>query len=135
MQNGLTRRPVNLCNIVETHMGKPFDLEERTYLFANQVRSFLKQLPRTVGNQEDGRQLIRSSGSVAANYVEANEAISKKERLLRLRTSRKEAKESALWLRLLDTGTTPAVETERIELPQEARELLKILSAIILKNE
>ena len=116
-------------------MGKPFDLEERTYLFANQVRSFLKQLPRTVGNQEDGRQLIRSSGSVAANYVEANEAISKKERLLRLRTSRKEAKESALWLRLLDTGTTPAVETERIELPQEARELLKILSAIILKNE
>jgi four helix bundle protein len=116
-------------------MDKPFDLEERTYLFAKQVRSFLKTLPRTVANQEDGRQLVRSSGSVGANYIEAIESLGKKDRLFRLRTARKEAKESALWLRLLDTGTTQSVEAERDNLLQEARELVKILSSIIRKSE
>jgi four helix bundle protein len=53
---------------------KLMDLERRTFLFAQRVRSFVKLVPRTVGSYEDGKQVIRSSGSVAANYVEANEA-------------------------------------------------------------
>lgn len=112
---------------------KPYDLQERTFLFAKCVRAFVKKLPRTVGNVEDVKQLIRSSGSVGANYIGANEGLSKKDCLLRLRIARKETKESIHWLRLLDTGDLPATDTERTELVQEASELQIILSAIIAK--
>jgi four helix bundle protein len=83
---------------------KPRDLEERTFLFAQSIRSFVKVLPRTMGNTEDVRQLIRASGSVAANWIEANEALSRKDFLLRVKISRREAKESRLFLRLLETN-------------------------------
>jgi len=78
-----------------------YDLEERTFQFAKDVRLFLKKLPSTLNNLEDGKQLIRSSGSIGANYIEANEYLSKKDFLMRLKISRKEAKESIYWLRLL----------------------------------
>jgi len=55
-----------------------FDLEERTFRFAEQVRHFARRLPRTLCNIEDVPQVVRSSGSVGANYIEANEALSKK---------------------------------------------------------
>jgi four helix bundle protein len=83
---------------------KPYDLEERTFLFAKRVRQFVKKLPRTVSNLEDVKQLVKASGSVGANYIEANEALGKKDFLMRLKISRKEAKESIYWLRLVDTG-------------------------------
>ena len=54
---------------------KPRDLEDRTFLFAESVRTFVKQLPRTVSNTEDVRQLVRASGSVAANWIEADESL------------------------------------------------------------
>jgi four helix bundle protein len=57
---------------------KKYDLEERTFRFAQDVRSFVKTLPRTVSNIEDVKQLVRASGSVGANYIEANEALGKK---------------------------------------------------------
>lgn len=57
---------------------RPYDLEERTYLFARDVRLFVKALPRTAANVEDAKQLIRSSGSIGANYIEANESLGKK---------------------------------------------------------
>jgi four helix bundle protein len=113
---------------------RPYDLEERTFVFARCVRVFVKRLPRTVGNIEDVRQLIRSSGSIGANYIEANEALSKKDFLLRIRISRKEAKESRFWLRLLETGADASVGTERDRLIAESSELLKILSAIVHKS-
>jgi four helix bundle protein len=46
---------------------KAYDLEERTFRFAQDVRRFVKRLPRTVANLEDVKQLVRSSGSVGAN--------------------------------------------------------------------
>jgi len=73
---------------------KKYDLEERTFLFAKRARAFVKRLPRTISNIEDGRQLVKSSGSVGANYIEANEALSKKDFLVRIKISRKESKES-----------------------------------------
>lgn len=76
-----------------------YDLEERTFQFAKAVRLFVKTLPNTLANVEDGKQLIKSSGSVGANYREANESLSKKDFVMRI--SRKEAKESAYWLRLI----------------------------------
>jgi four helix bundle protein len=77
------------------------DLEDRTFQFADAVRHFVKHLPRTLANTEDVRQLVRASGSVAANWIEADEALSKKDFLMRAKIRRKEAKESRLFLRLL----------------------------------
>ena len=117
----------------ETSQHQRYDLEDRSFEFARQVRATVKLLPRTSANIEDGLQLIRSSGSVGANYIEANEAISKKDFVHRLRISRKEAKETRYWLRLLDVEQAPELAAERATLVQEATELLKILNAIIEK--
>jgi four helix bundle protein len=114
---------------------KPRDLEDRTFLFAESVRTFVKELPRTANNIEDIRQLARASGSVAANWIEADEALSKKDFLMRVKICRKEAKESRLFLRLVDTGSTKATLAHRDGLATEARELTLILSSIISKNE
>lgn len=114
---------------------KLYDLEERTFLFAKRTRAFAKLLPRTIGNFEDGPQLVRASGSVGANYIEANEAFSKKDFLMRIKICRKEAKESRYWLQLVDTKSDPALEKERKELIQEATELMNIFGSIIRKSE
>lgn len=108
---------------------KPRDLEERTFLFAQSIRAFVKTLPRTVGNTEDGRQLVRASGSVAANWIEADEALSKKDFLMRAKICRKEAKESRLFLRLIEVDSKSI--DHRDALAAEARELTLIFSAII----
>jgi four helix bundle protein len=112
-----------------------FDLEERTFQFARRVREFARKLPRTICNMEDVKQVVRSSGSVGANYIEANESLSKKDFLNRIRISRKEAKEAAYWLRLLDTQENVALEREREALATEAKELMRIMSAIMRNSE
>lgn len=114
---------------------KPRDLENRTFEFAQSVRAFVKQLPRTLSNTEDVRQLVRASGSVAANWIEADEALSKKDFLMRAKICRKEAKESRLFLRLLDSGSTKDNLASRDTLATEARELTLIFSSIISKSE
>jgi four helix bundle protein len=114
---------------------KPKDLEDRTALFAEQVRAFVRTLPRTISNIEDVKQLVRSSGSVAANCIEADEALGNQDRLMRFRISRKEAKESQLWLRLVSTGNDEVVDARRSALWQEAYELKLIFTAIIKKLE
>lgn len=67
----------------------------------------------SVGNKEDSKQLIRSSGSVGANYIEANEALSKKDFRMRIKISRKEAKGSRYWLRLVDIDGSEDLAEER----------------------
>ena len=114
---------------------KCYDLEDRTLQFASDVRAFVKRLPRTIANEEDARQLIRASGSVGANYIEANESLGKKDFVMRAKISRKEAKESRYWLRLLDTGGDGVVEKQRASLIQESTELLNIFGAIVRKCE
>ena len=110
-----------------------YDLEERTFRFAKDVRSFVKMLPKTISNIEDIKQVARSSGSVGANYIEANEAISKKDFSYRIKICRKESKESSFFLRLLDTNSDKNLDMERDRLVQEAVELTKIFGAIINK--
>jgi four helix bundle protein len=112
-----------------------YDLEERTFQFAKAVRLFVKTLPKTVANIEDGKQVVRSSGSVGANYREANEALSKKDFVMRIKISRKEAKESAYWLRLIHETNELENVNEALRLIQEAIELKKILSAILEKSK
>src|SRR6266404_3252030 len=111
------------------------DLEERTFRFAETIRAFVKELPRTLSNTEDARQLVRASGSVAANWIEADEALSKKDFLMRMKICRKEAKECRLFLRLIDTGSAKGSVGDRDALIAEARELVLIFSSIISKSE
>lgn len=92
----------------------------------------MRGLPRTICNIEDVKQLVRASGSVAANCIEANEALGAKDRVMKFRIARKEAKECQLWLRLLDAGSDP---TTRDAIRQEAYELKLIFTAIIKKLE
>ena len=113
---------------------KRFDLEERTFAFAKRVREFVKRLSKTIGNVEDSRQLIRSSGSVGGNYIEANESLSKKDFILRIKICRKEAKESRYWLRLIE-ATDETIAAERDLLVQEAQELMNIFGAIVRKSQ
>ncbi len=114
---------------------KKYDLEERTLRFAKDVRIFIKMLSKTPANIEDIKQVIRSSGSIGANYIEANEAVSKKDTLYRMKVCRKESKETRYWFRLLDTDENKNLEMKRDELIQEATELMNIFGAIIKKLE
>ena len=111
-----------------------YDLEERIYNFARDVRRYILTLPKSFLLKEDVIQLMKSSGSVGANYIEANEALGKKDFLMRIRISRKEAKESAYWLRLIHDVNKLEQSDEALKLQNEAIELKKIFSAIIEKS-
>ena len=112
-----------------------FDLEERTFQFAKAVRLFVKTLPKTIANIEDAKQIVKASGSVSSNYREANESLSKKDFLMRMKISRKEAKESAYWLRLIHETNKLNNTSKAQNLIQEANELKKIFSSIIEKSK
>lgn len=120
--------------MTEARNSKRYDLEDRTLKFAKEVTRFSKGLPRTIENMERIKQLVRSSGSVGANYIEANEALSKKDFVMRIKICRKEAKESIYWLKLVDTNPSDS-EKERELLTQEATELMKIFGAILQKSK
>lgn len=120
--------------MTEKPNSKHFNLEERTFKFAKNVRLFTKKLKYSLSNSEDSRQLIRSSGSVGANYIEANEALSKKDFVMRVKICRKEAKESAYWLQLIGEINEDAVQEKAVILHKEANELKKIFSAILQKT-
>jgi four helix bundle protein len=119
----------------KTRQPKEYDLEDRTFIFAKNVRAFAKQIPRTIGNIEDARQVVRASGSVGANYIEANESLSKRDFLMRIKICRKEAKESRYWLRLVETGDNSSLEKQKSDLIREATELMSIFGAILRKSE
>lgn len=108
-----------------------YDLEERTLKFASECRLFVNQIHRTISNIEDSKQLVRSSGSVGANYIEANESLSKKDFIMRIKISRKEAKESRFWLNLISINED--MKKHRDQLIQESTELMNIFGAIINK--
>ena len=114
---------------------KAYDLEKRTESFAKDVRALIKAIPKTISNIEDGKQVVRSSGSVGANYIEANEALSKKDFIMRIKICRKESKESRYWLRLLDIPSNEGMNEERLALIQESTELMNIFGSILNKTE
>ncbi|MFV0444519.1 MAG: four helix bundle protein [Planctomycetaceae bacterium] len=112
-----------------------YDLEHRTFVFAREVRPFVRRLPRTISNREDVKQLVRASGSVGANYIEANEPLGHKDFRLHIKISRKEAKESRYWLQLVFTSDSAELHQERQRLVNEATELMNIFGAILRKTE
>ena len=121
--------------MTETQNPKKYDLEERTFGFAKNTGNLTRKLPKTLENIEYRKQLVRSSGSVAANYIEANEALSKKDFVMRSKICRKEAKESELWLKLIEIGSSSILESECGNLIREAVELRKIFGAILEKSK
>lgn len=111
---------------------KIYDLEKRTLLFAKNTRKFVKTLPSTVSNPEDIKQLVKASSSVGANYIEANEALGKKDFQMRIKICKKETKEAGYWLQLLDcNGCESACDL----LQQENRELACIFGAMLRNSE
>ena len=128
-------RNTKQIQMTEVRSSKQYDLEERTLQFAQRAREFVKKLQKTTSNIEDGKQLIRASGSVGANYIEANEALSKKDFTMRIKICRKEAKESRYWLVLVDINNNLTLETERKGLIKETTELMNIFGSIIHKAE
>ncbi|MEA3432116.1 MAG: four helix bundle protein [candidate division WOR-3 bacterium] len=108
-----------------------YDLEERTFLFAKRVNEYVNKLPKTISNIENGRQLVKAAGSVGANYIEANESLSKKDFKMRIKISKKEDKESRYWLRLTEPSKEEIKEKE--ELIKESTELMKIFGSILEK--
>ena len=117
----------------KTGCSTTYDLEERTLVFARDVALYCKKLPRNVSNIEYSKQVVRSSGSTGANYIEANESLSKRDFAMRMKITRKESKESTYWLKLL-VDTNPAeYKIEGLRLINEGIELKKIFSAIIAK--
>ena len=108
-------------------------LEQRCFVFASDVRVFCRKISQDIVNAQDIKQLVRSSGSVGANYIEANEKLGEGDLRHRIKIARKEAKESILWLGLLFIADNSPLEAERQRLIKEANELKAILSAILNK--
>src|SRR4030042_2099932 len=117
----------------KTQNSKPYDLRDRTLRFAKMVRNYVKNLPKTLSNIENARQLIKASGSVGANYIEAEEALSRKDFVMRIKISRKEAKESGYWLELTEPKEEQMMEKQK--LIKEATELTKIFGSIVEKSK
>ena len=105
-----------------------YDLEERTLAFSKEVIRFINTVPRTIANVELSKQVVRSGGSIGSNYIEANEALGKKDFLMHVRISKKEAKETIFWLKQFELPEKH--ERARTALIQESTELMKILGAI-----
>ena len=112
---------------------RKFDLEDRTLAFAKRVIHLCKKVDHNAINRELISQLVRASGSIGANYREANEALSKKDFSYRIKIARKEAKEAGYWLQLLEEAQ-PTLDGEISQLQRESVELRKILSSIAEKS-
>ena len=113
---------------------KIYDLELRTERFSLKVRDLCRLVKHDVINKVYISQLIRSAGSVAANYIEANDKLGEKDLRYKIRISKKEAKESILWLKHIQPPEEQSLlEEERKSLINEATELMKIFAAILKK--
>lgn len=119
--------------MVQTPNSKLYDLEDRCLKFAKRVNDYVIRLPKTISNIENGKQLVRSGGSIGANYIEANESLSKKDFIMRAKISKKETKESRYWLHLTEPILDQSVE--KTSLIQETSELMKIFGAILEKSK
>lgn len=109
-----------------------YDLEERTLNFTQKVIEYIEKLPKSLANTEISKQLIRASGSIGANYIEANESLGKKDFLMKAKTCKKESKESRYWLKL--SKPNPEDNQEKECLIQESTELMKIFGSIVEKS-
>jgi four helix bundle protein len=114
-------------------MEKHYDLEARTERFAVAILSTCKKITNNIENRELISQVVRSASSVGANYIEANEALGKKDFVYKIRICRKEAKETRYWLKLI-SAINHNLENSVKDLIQESTELMNIFGAILKKS-
>jgi four helix bundle protein len=112
---------------------KPYDLEERTAVFAEQSRAFVKDCRGRSAISKTQSNLFGLRDPIGANYIEANEAIGEKDFVIKIKICRREAKETCYWLRLL--AVDGELEPERQRVSPEAKELMNIFGAILRKCE
>ncbi|MBN3033229.1 MAG: four helix bundle protein [Candidatus Saganbacteria bacterium] len=117
---------------LEIRTAKGYDLEDRSMTFALRINDYISYLPKTISNLEISKQLVRSAGSIGANYIEANESLGRKDFVMHIKISRKEAKESRYWLLL--SKPSGAGQEEKLQLIKEANELMNIFGAIYRKS-
>ncbi len=108
-------------------------LENRCFEFGKRVRVFCRKVKRDTINNEDIKQLVRASGSVGANYIEANENVGEGDLKYRIKVCRKESKESIHFLGLIELFGDQSLENERNELIDEANQFRRIFTTM-LKN-
>ena len=109
------------------------ELENRFHDFGKRVRNFCLNLKWDIINIEYIRQVIRASGSIGANYIEASDDLGKLDERMKIKIARREAKESIHWLDLILTYENKELEKERVVLMDEANQIKKMLSAILNK--
>ena len=109
------------------------ELEDRFHNYAKAVRDYCTKVKWNIINQEYIKQVIRSSGSVSANYTEASDDLGKADEKMRLKIARREAKETIKWIDLILTMIIAELEKEKRMLNDEGEQIRKILSAIIIK--
>ncbi|MEK7508846.1 MAG: four helix bundle protein [Patescibacteria group bacterium] len=117
----------------EAGVKKPYDLEERTAVFGEEMIKFLRTLPESNICRPLINQAVRSGTSVGANYMEADGAESKKDFRHKIGICKKEAKETMHWLRMLAV-VNPDKKEQCRKLWQEAHELTLIFSSILKKK-
>ena len=93
---------------------------------------YVSNLPKGIAYSEIGKQLIKSAGSVGANYIEADEALSQKDCIMRIKICKKEAKKSQYWLHLSEPRTVE--KGLKKHLIDESTQLIKIISTIFTKT-
>lgn len=120
----------SLSVIREDHASQPvFDLEERTAKFGEPVINFAKTIPQGALTNRLIDQIVGCGTSVGANYCEADDAVSKKEFLVKINTCRKEARETKYFLRMI-VAACPELKPQARTLWREAKELHLIFSKI-----
>ncbi len=136
MQNLINQVSTNNHNINLEHRNsniKEFELAKRTLIFSKEVINFVKNVPENIINNEILKQLIRSSSSIGANYIEANDSLGKKDFFMHIKICRKEAKETVYWLQLVDLNDSKS-QNKCDLLAEEALQLKKIFSSIANKS-
>ena len=114
---------------------KKYDLEQRTENFSLGVRDFCRRLKLDVITRVYVSQVVRSAGSIASNYIEANDNLGKNDLKMKMKICKKESKETKLWLKHLETGNDLELDSARLGLLKEAEELMLIFAAILRKLE
>ena len=111
----------------------PYDIRERTFMFSVRLLKWVRTLPRDMGAQIAAKQLLESGTSVGANIEEADGADTPKDRVYKWTLSRKEARESRYWIRVICASGMDSPEGRALE--QESTELINILSSLINKGK
>jgi four helix bundle protein len=109
------------------------ELEDRFEKFAQRTRDFCLKVRKDLINSDYIRQLLRSSASVPANYIEASDDLGRSDERMKIRIARRESKEAAIFLKLIVTYNDNNLAMEQAKLLEEASEIRKILSAILKK--